>query len=376
MSDKIKNIVVTVTFLLLVMGIFAANLIYPDIDVSVSERRLLSKKPQADAADFLKKEIYKEYENYFLDQFILRDTFRTLKTFGKYNLLHIRDSNGVYLVNGGIYKMEYPLNERSILLAAEKFNQISEKYLKDMNIYYSIIPDKNYFVAEKNGYLALNYERLIHLMVENMDDMTYADIFDLLAIDDYYRTDLHWKQESLLPIAKKLLSSMGKNADSKTIFQLNKLYPFYGSYYGQAALPVKPDMLTYLTNSMTQGAKAYKYRYAPDNPAEPVLKIEIPVYDIELFDTIDPYSLFLAGPEAIVELINPFGAGLGELYIFRDSFADALAPLLLENYSKITLIDIRYADPNLLNMFINFTHGSDVLFLFSTQILNNSVMFN
>ena len=37
-----------------------------------------------------------------------------------------------------------------------------------MNVYFSIIPDKNYFAAESNGYPSLDYERLEALMLENV----------------------------------------------------------------------------------------------------------------------------------------------------------------------------------------------------------------
>ena len=43
--------------------------------------------------------------------------------------------------------------------AADRFAYIYEKYLadKEMNIYLSIVPDKSYFLAEKHGYLSMDY---------------------------------------------------------------------------------------------------------------------------------------------------------------------------------------------------------------------------
>ena len=60
-----------------------------------------------------------------------------------------------------------------------------------------------------------------------------------------------------------------------------------------------------------------------------------------------------------------------ELVIFRDSFASSLAPLLLEGYSRVTLVDIRYLSPAQLGRYLTFT-DQDVLFLYSTGVLNNS----
>ena len=45
--------------------------------------------------------------------------------------------------------------------------------------------------------------------------------------------------------------------------------------------------------------------------------------------------------------------------------------MLAEGYASITLVDIRYISPQMLGQFISFTN-QDVLFLYSTSVLNNS----
>ena len=58
--------------------------------------------------------------------------------------------------------------------------------------------------------------------------------------------------------------------------------------------------------------------------------------------------------------------------IFRDSFGSSIAPLFAESYSKITLVDIRYLPSEMVGRFVTFDN-QDVLFLYSTPVLNNSV---
>jgi hypothetical protein len=48
-----------------------------------------------------------------------------------------------------------------------------------------------------------------------------------------------------------------------------------------------------------------------------------------------------------------------------------LAPLLVQGYARITVVDIRYIRSDLLAEAIDFK-GQDVLFAYSTSILNNS----
>ena len=75
----------------------------------------------------------------------------------------------------------------------------------------------------------------------------------------------------------------------------------------------------------------------------------------------------------ILENLNGFLKTDKELIVFRDSFASSLTPLLLEQYSNITLIDLRYISASKLNDVVDFKKG-DVLFLYSTMIINQSVM--
>ena len=60
------------------------------------------------------------------------------------------------------------------------------------------------------------------------------------------------------------------------------------------------------------------------------------------------------------------------MIVFRDSFAGSLIPYLVEGYQKITLVDIRYVDSKLLGAFLK-VDNQDVLYLYSTILLNNSL---
>jgi hypothetical protein len=48
-----------------------------------------------------------------------------------------------------------------------------------------------------------------------------------------------------------------------------------------------------------------------------------------------------------------------------------MIPLLVQGYRTITLVDLRYMNSSMLGQFIEFV-DQDVLFLYSTLVLNNS----
>jgi hypothetical protein len=89
---------------------------------------------------------------------------------------------------------------------------------------------------------------------------------------------------------------------------------------------------------------------------------------------MDPYDVYLDGAKPLISLTNTKATSGKELIIFRDSFGSSLAPLLLCGYSKITLIDLRYVSSDALERYMDFENTDDVLFIYNSQILNNSYM--
>jgi hypothetical protein len=84
--------------------------------------------------------------------------------------------------------------------------------------------------------------------------------------------------------------------------------------------------------------------------------------------------MFLGGALSVITLENPKAETNRELVIFRDSFGSSIAPLFLEGYKKITLLDIRYLNETMVGQFVRFKN-QDVLFLYNTTVLNNRSSF-
>lgn len=273
-----------------------------------------------------------------------------------------RDQNGVYIAEGYAARLEYPLNEKNITYAAKRFTYVYEEYLSGScdNIYVSVIPDKNYFLAEKNGYPALDYAELTAQLTGQMDFAEYIDIFPMLELSDYYRTDTHWRQEKITDVAAHIAGAMGVSLSAEYTEKTLDA-PFYGVHCRQADIDIEPDTLIYLENDTLSECRVY------DGETDSYTD----VYNKELAAGDDPYEIFLSGAKSLLTIENPAAPQEKELVIFRDSFASSLAPLLAEGYSKITLVDIRYLAPQLLGRFVDF-HGQDILFIYSAPVLNNS----
>ncbi len=359
---KLKHILNTVVFCLLIFGLGISFLLIPDGKISASERRPLKQFSEVAQAE----NPFSEIEGYYLDQFPLRDSFRRVKAYLMTKAFLKNDNNGIYEIDGTVVKMEDALDENQINYAVSNIDSVIAKYLGSCNVYYSIIPDKHYYASKENGYPAMDYEKLSSLVHNGLSDKAqYVDIFDLLSLSDYYKTDSHWSQDKIIDVADRLVGAMngGEHSISDENFKENTLSPFYGVYYGQSALSLSPDEIVFLTSDKTENMTMTVYGDTGSAKKHPV-------YTTEMFSNVDPYDVFCAGAQPLIVIENPNAENDRELVLYRDSFGSSIAPLLAHAYSKVTLVDLRYMVPDYVGNFVKFSENTDVMFLYSTGLLN------
>jgi len=249
-----KEKILSILFVGFLSMFFILNVIIPDVKISRSERRKLQQIPKFSFSEFINGDFTEEFDLYTVDQFIFRDYFRSIKANVNYNIFKKLDNNGIYLVDNIIFKKEYPTNIKSINNFIKKINSV-EKYLTENNkVYYSIIPDKNYYL-NSNNYLNIDYD-LLYTKIKDIN-YEYIELRDILSLNDYYKTDTHWKQENLC----KVVNRIGESLNFSTMCNYTKkVYNnFFGVYYGQAALKLEPDVLTYLISDNILNSEVYYY---------------------------------------------------------------------------------------------------------------------
>ena len=354
-----KNIINITIFFLIIFSLSGMWLFGEKSEVIKEERRLSAKMPPI--SEIFSESFSGDFEEHFLDTFPKRNTFRYLDSSFRKNIMLQSDVNKIYEEAGHLSKIEYPMNEKQILHSAKKIEEISKMA---ENVYYSVIPDKNYFLKGDKLRPRIDYEKLLTILSENIKSAQYIDIFDKLTIDNHYKTDTHWRQEAILPTANKLLEKMG-NDISHVDYTPKEYKNFYGVYAMQSAFSTSPETLITLENEKITSA-TYE---SIENEGT------FPTYNSELFDGNDSYDIFLGGAKALINISRPLQNGEKEkkLVLFRDSFGSSIAPLFLENYNHITMVDLRYISSKLLSEYVDF-ENSDVLFLYNTQIINNGYL--
>lgn len=364
---KIKREVRYIVSVGMIFGILTlAAWLKPAEEISYTERRRLAEFPEISVTSLWNGRFMSKLETYLTDQFPLRDEFRTWKAlFSKYAFGQ-KDQDGIYVQEGIISKIEYPYNENGGRNACQKYRRIYENYMKntEVNIYTALIPDKHYFIGADSGYPVMDYSRLYEEYQSSMGAFAqYVEIAEHLTIQDYYRTDTHWKQEEIQDVAEALAEQMGVHL-SCVYDKVTLDTPFYGVYYGQTGLPVEADQISYMNQSIFEKCKVYDYQNQK----------ELSVYDITKAEGRDAYELFLGGSLSVITVENPEATTEKELVIFRDSFGSSIAPYFIEGYQKITLLDVRYLQEILIPDYVSF-EDQDVLILHSTSVINNESAF-
>lgn len=366
MQSKVKNIVVTCVFTAFIafFTIMCIVCYFNPKESSESERRQLAQFPSGITWEgIVNKTVIDKFEDYTVDQFPFREFFRSVKANFQLNVLRLKENNGLAQENGYIAKIEQDFTDAFVDYSIGRLEYVYEKYLKDNggDKFVAIVPDKNYFFAEKWGYPSPDYEKLVDKVTTALNGMEYIDLFTELELEDYYRTDTHWSQDRIGAVVDKLAAALGiSDRLLGSNYIKNELYPFKGVYYGQSALNPTPDTIVYLTNEILDACTVYDYE----------TNQTYSIYNFEKFECLDAYDFFLSGTKALLRIDNPNATTDEELIIFRDSFGSSITPLLVEGYKSIYLVDIRYVAPDYLPKLIDFTN-KDVLYIYSTLVFNS-----
>lgn len=367
MNNKIKSIFVTsvfIAFLTFFAAMCIVNIVNPN-STSAAERRPLDQFPNKITWEsVIDKDpdvnSIKQFESASVDQFPFREFFRNIKANFQFKILGLKENNGYAVEDRYIAKIEPEFSIENIEYSVGRLQLIYNRFIKGKSekVYTAVVPDKNYFFAKDYGYKSPNYEVMVNMMKEGLPESTYIDLFNSLELSDYYYADTHWSQPNLKEVVDTISTSMDFADRINWNYTEKTLDNFKGVYHAQSALYPEPEKLTYLTNSIIENATVYDYETGKTYG----------IYNFEAFEGNDGYDFFLSGTRSYLRIDNPNATTDKELVMFRDSFGASLAPLFVEGYKTIYLLDIRSL-PMQTIMSIDFV-DKDILFIYSSLVLN------
>jgi hypothetical protein len=324
-------------------GLLAWHLLLPDRDRSDVENRTLAQLPEFSWESLEDGSFTKGVEEYFADQFPLRDQWTGLKARTE-QVLGKREFNGVYLCGDAlIAKVEPPkdgLEEKNLSYVS----RLAER--TELPVYLGLIPsaaeirkddlpkgaqswDQAAFIArglELEGVEPIDF---LTALRDHAGERTWEGIF--------YRTDHHWTTLGAYYGYAALMESLGRGEEvlEQEAYERRSFPPvangFQGTLYSQSGIHwLEPDSIEFWVED--KGLSVTSWRDGTPKEAS--------LYDFDYLGEKDKYSAFLGGNQPLCVIENP--EGTGKLLVIRDSYADSMAPFLALHFEEVHLLDPRY----------------------------------
>ena len=312
------------------------RLVFPAREFSERENRFLEQRPAFTLSSLFSGEFTKRFESYITDQFPFRDGWTTLKA--RCELISgKRENNGVYYCSGALISRFETPSDDVIEENTSFINTLAQNI--SCPVYFCLIP----------GAAEIEHDRLPpNAPCGSQADVIRkafaacnarpVDMLDVLSEHSgeyiFYRTDHHWTSLGAYYGYTSLCGAMGLEAallsdyDRQTVSE-----SFYGTAYSSSGFSwVEPDSIE---TFVPDDGSVTITNYSTGEAASASL------YDESFLAVKDKYSFFLGGNTPRLS-VDTGHVEKPKLCIIRDSYTDSLLPFLLDDFSRIDLIDLRY----------------------------------
>lgn len=359
-------LLVAITLVLPVITIIR-SLNMPEKPFSETENRYLQTFPEISFGTITDKSFMTDFEKYFSDRFVLREEWINIKN-NSDRLLGQKEIKGVFTEQGRMMEAWKGYDSNLVNRSLAAMQSFADKY-SDKKMYFMLAPTSQEIYKDTlpKNCGAASQKDFIKLCYDSVPGMKGIDIYSSLNIAKdryiYYRTDHHWTSLGAYLAYHAAGVDMGYTPLSIDKFNIEHASDsFRGTLYSDT-----------LDNSITPDTIDF---YIPSG-GETAIRMEIQngentnVYDSLYFRDFltkkDKYSAFLGFNVPKIDIISQATKGNdnGSLIIFKDSYAHSLIPFLVNNYSKITVLDMRYINVPLEQLGVNMDEYDSVLFMYN-----------
>lgn len=358
-------------FAILVLVLSVINLFSDTKTVSETENRELAQKPELTAEAVGNGSYAKQYQEYFNDQFVFRDSWIGLKT-GFDRLLGKVEENGVYIGKDGylIEKFERP-DQEVLNNTLNAMIDLKEKY-PDIDHYAMIIPTASEILKDKLPALALTADQETYIEKTNQflneKEITTINVSDTfrksLNQQLYYKTDHHWTTSAAYLAFQRFAETTGLDASAVTYEKLTVTNQFQGTLSAKSGCrtSLKEEVDVFLpkkNENTTQEQISSIVEYTDEQ------KKTGSFYDTDSLDQRNAYEVFFGGNHGLLKIKTPTVENK-RLLVLKDSYANCFLPFLAPYYREIVVVDPRYYYGDLEEL-MQTESINEVLYLYSAD---------
>lgn len=365
-------------FFVFLLAVPIATAVIPDEEFSENENRTLEKFPTLIRNgeidwDYItvrdKNSFMDDIEVYYADHLVAREQWvkakNSMETFiGKDEI------NEVYTLDGQMIQVFKEYDKKLVDTSLTAMSTFASNF-SDIPCAVMLAPTAQEMNISKmpsyNGYLS--QKAFIDYCYSGLEGMTKIDCLSYLSghKDEYlfYRTDHHWTSLGAYYAYCAAAKALGFSAYSLNEFNIETVSSsFRGTLYSKT-----------LDDSVAQDSIDY---YHLKNNA-PTLMMTVndgekettydSLYVRSYLDVKDKYSSFTGSNQPIIT-INTSVDNSKSLLLIKDSYAHSLVPFLANHYSKITMVDMRYINADLNEIFKMYGYQpveeySQILFMYN-----------
>lgn len=321
-------LMIAICFLLLAsLGLGLA--FYPQREYSANENRWLQKMPEVSIQSLLDGSFTSKFEQMCSDQVLFRDQWiaarsQVLRWAGN------QDIGGIYLGDNG-FLFECHTDADVLTSRYEKnlsyVNSLVSKTCVPCTV--MLVPGASDVLPDllPEHHQQYDTEKAFSMAQSALTDCSFLDLRSELGAmrkEAYYRTDHHWTMKGAMQGYRAWCDAAGLEVRDHVLTTVAD--DFRGTLYSKVllnecaydtiALPAEPEGIACLADGE-----------------------QIPVYHLEKLEEKDKYTVLFGGNYGRLDISGGNG---GSLLIIKDSYANAFVPFIAEDYSKITMIDLRY----------------------------------
>lgn len=345
-------------FLVLWVLLIVWNIVTPYKKYSENENRYLTKMPKFSYETLVNGKYMNKLDEYVNDQFIMRDEFISAQSMMEYGIGK-RENNGVFIADKALIKHLDEPNMEYVNENIEGINYFADKFKGKSSV--MLVPSASQIQSEKLPRFAQTWdqEKLTNDSYNLLNKTDNISLYETLNNHDkeyiYYRTDHHWTTYGAYLAYVEYCNTLGltpSGYNKKTVTE-----DFNGTLYSSSGVRfMQSDSIEAFENSTKVRCSVFDGKEETKHDF---------IYFDEFLNQKDKYAYFLGTNQPIVRLYGENNTGK-KLVIFKDSYAHCLAPMLLEQFDEVALVDLRYINKSLDTM-LDIDEYDNALFLYSVE---------
>ena len=286
--------------------------------------------------------------------------------------------NGLYLKNGAAYSVYYFV-QSAVDRYGQAINACADALEGEANVYCMLVPNNSGVMLDQDTLDALGgtdpaeaLKYFYSLMDSNVGKVKILE--PLREHNDeylYFRTDHHWTQLGAYYAYLEFCKVSGREPQNVLEWEKMSWDGFLGSFYsetGSADMAANPDRVdAYIPT----GTNALTFWDEAGNQTDWHV-----ITDVTGWDRSSYYATFIGGDRTLSEIDNTENNPDGPVgLVIKDSYGCAFVPCLVDNYSKLYVIDYRYSNQNI-PAFVREHNVDDVIYVNNMTLASTDSVAN